>query len=107
MVNYSPRDGPSIASGWPHHHGANPAQESPMFSLMYLASKRHVRRKQCEGKRTYDDSQTALSVANRMCHQGEGQLRAYHCSFCHKWHVGHPNLHSMEFPARGKYKGRN
>lgn len=56
-----------------------------------MASKRHQRRKQCEGKRRHATADNAL-VEIRMIHKRHGhcgQIGVYRCSFCGSYHVGH------------------
>lgn len=47
-----------------------------------MASKRHIRRRQCEGKRRFESYESAL----RFCFDG---MRPYYCVFCRGYHVGH------------------
>ncbi len=55
-----------------------------------MASKRHLRRKQCEGKRPFDTVEKAGHEASKRAHITGQFIIAYHCDFCHKYHVGHP-----------------
>lgn len=54
------------------------------------ASKRHVRRKSCEGKVRYvnhaDADQNAMSARRRT----RQNIQAYKCRFCSGYHIGHP-----------------
>ncbi len=55
-----------------------------------MSSKRAVRRRACEGKRSYETREEARRVQGRMVRQGEaGPLNVYHCARCGAWHVGH------------------
>ena len=54
-----------------------------------MSSKRHTRRKQCEGKRRYADAAAAAKFAF-------GKLHVYHCQFCGGYRVGHPRLRLRE-----------
>lgn len=51
-----------------------------------MSSKRHQRRKACEGKRRFADR----LEAQRVKHRAGLALDAYHCHFCGGWHLGHP-----------------
>lgn len=55
-----------------------------------MASKRHIRRKQCEGKLRFPDQIAAERHARRNSRAHRTWLTAYHCSFCSGYHVGHP-----------------
>lgn len=56
-----------------------------------MASKRGIRRKQCDGKvkhKTQQDGMIAISKLHR--HRGyQGLMHCYRCSFCGQWHIGH------------------
>jgi hypothetical protein len=56
-----------------------------------MASKRHLRRKQCEGKRAFALEADARAHAIHRSRVSRSYIVAYHCRFCHLWHVGHPN----------------
>jgi hypothetical protein len=54
-----------------------------------MASKRRMRRRQCEGKRRFPDPETARSAALsawRACNQ---RFNVYRCDFCGGYHFGH------------------
>lgn len=56
-----------------------------------MASKRRLRRKQCEGKIRYASTESAVNGI-RLLHRKyghRGQLKAYRCPFCRYWHIGH------------------
>lgn len=53
-----------------------------------MSSKRHVRKRSCTGKIRYSKAE-AEEVAARIMRQKREWLRAYHCSFCRAYHVGH------------------
>ncbi|MFP2504460.1 hypothetical protein [Buttiauxella gaviniae] len=56
-----------------------------------MASKRRLRRKQCDGKMQHPSLEGAF-IAIKMLHRRyghQGQMRAYLCQFCHKFHKGH------------------
>lgn len=57
-----------------------------------MSSKRHLRRRSCEGKVAYESQVEAARQAGlvRRAHQG-GSWAAYRCDFCGKWHVGRPS----------------
>jgi hypothetical protein len=56
-----------------------------------MSSKRNLRRKQCTGKRQYATEQEARYAIYKGRQAGNlnGHLRAYKCSFCKQWHIGH------------------
>ena len=61
-----------------------------------MASKRRIRRKAarlCPKKRAFPNRETAVSELNRYRGRDtfveDGQLHAYHCPACGKWHHGH------------------
>jgi len=43
---------------------------------------------ECQSKRAYTKT-CAKIAAKRMRRKGNARLIAYHCPFCHRWHVGH------------------
>jgi hypothetical protein len=52
-----------------------------------MASKRRLRRKSCEGKRRFDETDQAwVSVRTR---GALGAMHVYQCRWCGKFHVGH------------------
>ena len=51
-----------------------------------MASKRRSYTKECDGKFRYETAAEAWVAANRT---GKG-VRQYKCTFCGKFHVGHP-----------------
>ena len=57
-----------------------------------MASKRHLRRKACEGKIRYSsvaDAQPHIEELYRR-RKAHGTIHAYKCPFCGGFHVGHP-----------------
>jgi hypothetical protein len=61
-----------------------------------MASKRAVRRKACEGKRSYYTYRAAMAEVYRWRQKADEQplpgteMLPYRCSFCHQFHLGHP-----------------
>lgn len=54
-----------------------------------MASKRRIKRRQCNGKKAYSKDD-AIAAATRMRRQHPGQsFDGYACSTCGAWHVGH------------------
>jgi len=56
-----------------------------------MASKRRLRRKQCEGKRRYETAAEA-TAGIRALHKAKGYqgfLNVYRCAFCKGYHFGH------------------
>lgn len=69
-----------------------------------MASKRHERRKACDGKKRYESRDHALADAMNLQNKEHWHMRAYHCQFCGGWHVGHmpkKNIWAMK-RARGE-----
>ena len=55
-----------------------------------MASKRRLRRKQCEGKRRYATQSDAQAQADRARGvDGGTYIARYLCEFCNGWHIGH------------------
>lgn len=57
-----------------------------------MASKRHIRRKQCESKRRFPDHDSANSAMRLLIFSGKkngGYLHVYKCCFCRGYHFGH------------------
>lgn len=57
-----------------------------------MASKRRLRRKQCEGKSRHATAEAALIQLHRIKSKSTtscGQLNVYKCSMCGSYHVGH------------------
>ena len=54
-----------------------------------MASKRALKRKQCQGKKKYEKTE-AIRTATVMRHKYPGQsFDGYPCPNCGSWHVGH------------------
>jgi hypothetical protein len=54
-----------------------------------MSSKRHIRRKQCQGKVAYptlESAQIAARISSRKFNTG---LSPYKCHFCRGFHIGH------------------
>ena len=49
-----------------------------------MASKRNLRRHACTGKQRFPTMDLALQFRR------DTELKAYPCSFCCHWHLGHP-----------------
>lgn len=62
-----------------------------------MTSKRRLRRRACTGKHRYPDEATARAAIWRQRRRWDGFMRAYRCSFCGGWHIGHA-------PRRQKHK---
>lgn len=54
-----------------------------------MASKRHMRRKACEWKRSYPTKETAVAASIRLRRRTGDRTSAYRCPFCGQWHHGH------------------
>ena len=55
-----------------------------------MASKRHQRRKACQGKRAFATSAEAGKQAGKETQVYGEYLTVYHCQFCGQFHFGHP-----------------
>jgi hypothetical protein len=56
-----------------------------------MSSKRHLRRRQCEGKKRHASYQHAMIHLCKLKQTfGDGGQIPYRCQFCGGWHVGHP-----------------
>ena len=57
-----------------------------------MASKRHLRRKACEGKQRWDrnDAKSARYAAAIVRQKTGEPVEAYHCKWCKGFHIGHP-----------------
>ena len=56
-----------------------------------MASKRHLRRKQCQGKVRYVSQDEAKRMSMLVGGRHRSFLLPYHCEFCNGYHYGHPN----------------
>lgn len=65
-----------------------------------MSSKRRIRRKQCTRKKRYDYMAEAVWVAKQLRAKGH-KVRAYRCTFCGGWHVGHTPRHIARQLALG------
>jgi hypothetical protein len=56
-----------------------------------MASKRNIRRRQCAGKLGYTSLTDAIHASQfGQRRYGWQRLNAYHCAWCHTYHLGHP-----------------
>lgn len=55
-----------------------------------MASKRNVRKKRCTGKKRYVNRPDAWGALRALGRKGMRGMQIYKCSFCKKWHIGHP-----------------
>lgn len=55
-----------------------------------MASKRHIHRKSCEGKRAFKTQEEAVREAGKASRFYSNYLTAYHCKFGNHFHIGHP-----------------
>lgn len=54
-----------------------------------MASKRHLRRKACEGKKRYARPSGANTHKRKLGLKDAEVMAVYKCQFCGGWHVGH------------------
>jgi hypothetical protein len=58
-----------------------------------MASKRRIRRRQCEGKVRHETLPDALRHSRSLsAHEGGSRIAAYRCQFCGGFHVGHSSM---------------
>lgn len=70
-----------------------------------MASKRHLRRHQCERKEKHSKDE-AFAIAVKMRRSKGQTLDAYQCPFCGNWHVGRRNRKVQQtISARRRAKG--
>ena len=59
-----------------------------------MASKRRIRRRACGTKKRFGTQDDAMAEVRRRVAVTKGKmggkLAAYHCQFCHGYHIGHP-----------------
>lgn len=53
-----------------------------------MASKRNVRRRACQGKKSLTKAE-AFGLAVKLRNRNGAHMDAYPCPHCHAWHVGH------------------
>lgn len=53
-----------------------------------MASKRHLRRKECQAKVRHDTVDHANFHARNLTRFRQIAYHSYHCQFCGGWHVG-------------------
>lgn len=54
-----------------------------------MASRRHMRRRACEGKQRHVDQAGAVAHMISLKRIGDSNLNSYKCPHCKGWHVGH------------------
>ena len=60
-----------------------------------------VRYKMCAKKKRYRSYKEAATMANKARKvSGEENIDAYHCRFCHGWHIGHNKYAKIDKTAR-------
>jgi hypothetical protein len=60
-----------------------------------MGSKRHIRRKSCEGKvrhLNYGAAYGAYFSLLRKNQVGQNLIHVYHCQFCNGFHIGHQSV---------------
>ena len=58
-------------------------------SIGRMASKRHVRQRQCGDKQRYPDIKAAKSASVLLFLHTGAKLGSYYCKYCRHWHIGH------------------
>lgn len=62
-----------------------------------MSSKRHQRRRACEGKVFYAVQAEAVAAAGALRRSRDGGTwKAYRCKFCGGWHVGRPTARERQ-----------
>jgi len=56
---------------------------------MIMASKRHLRKKACEWKRSYPTKEAAIDASLALRRRTGDRTNAYRCPFCGQYHHGH------------------
>lgn len=57
-----------------------------------MASKRHIRRRQCSGKVRHASRDGAVAALRSLIYASpsrRGQMNTYRCKFCRGYHIGH------------------
>lgn len=78
-----------------------------------MSSKRHLRRRSCEGKRRHPDKNAANRAAygtgrhNAATRMAPGDMHAYHCPHCGFWHVGHVPGSGVSKPRAMRWMGHD
>ena len=67
-----------------------------------MASKRHVRRRECAGKVRHASKEAAMTAIRRGGTRFEG-CHAYYCTVCRAWHAGHPKRFLSRSPAKHRW----
>lgn len=68
-----------------------------------MASKRRVRRRECEGKVRHGSKEGAMT-AIRKGGQAFAGCHAYYCTICGSWHAGHPKRYrASTTPAKHRW----
>ena len=55
-----------------------------------VSSKRHIRRKSCQGKKAFPSIEKARYAAYLRSKKSGEKIVPYRCRFCRQWHIGHP-----------------
>jgi hypothetical protein len=62
-----------------------------------VSSKRRLRRKACESKRSYDTPEAAANQAKKARLVRDERVYSYKCEYGNHWHIGHtPHQQKME-----------
>lgn len=70
-----------------------------------MASKRHLRRKQCLNKAAHATQDDALIAARKAGRRTGDRIMPYHCPFCHRYHIGHPPRRVLQ-AIRARLEGK-
>ena len=54
-----------------------------------MSSRNDFQASSCTGKKTYSVSR-AKRLAREVSRRHDEPMQAYHCTFCHGWHLGRP-----------------
>jgi hypothetical protein len=54
-----------------------------------MASKRHVRRRECGDKKGFSTLDEAMEARRKAQRQGRNWITHYRCKWCGKYHIGH------------------
>lgn len=61
-----------------------------------MASKRAIRNRQCRNKKQYETPDEADRACRIMLATKGERMHKYHCQFCKRYHIGHPNKASRK-----------
>lgn len=82
--------------------GIEPAVAEIAQEVRVMASKRHLRRNACAGKRRHSTKERAPLALHNGGQAYDG-CHVYYCTSCRAWHVGHPMKYRSRQPAKWRW----